>query len=165
MKRFLLAAALALLLPACAVYKIDIQQGNEITAEMLGQLSIGMSKREVGKRLGFPLVTDPFHADRWDYYFYLKKGATGEVQQHSATLHFDGEALRRIDSALLDGVGDGDGGDTGDESFDDGNDGEESFDGDGASDESFGGDDAGEESFDGDDGDETGDDDGGDGDS
>ncbi|MDD9810658.1 MAG: outer membrane protein assembly factor BamE [Gammaproteobacteria bacterium] len=154
MKRFLLAAALALSLPACAVYKIDIQQGNEITAEMLGQLSIGMSKREVGKRLGFPLVTDPFHADRWDYYFYLKKGATGEVQQHSATLHFDGEALRRIDSALLDGVGD-----DGDAA------GEESFDGDGAGDESFGGDDGDEEVFDGDAGDETGDDDGDDGDS
>jgi len=150
MKRFLLAGALALSLPACAVYKIDIQQGNEITAEMLGQLSIGMSKREVGKRLGFPLVTDPFHADRWDYYFYLKKGATGEVQQHSATLHFDGEALRRIDSALLDGVGDGD--DAGDESFDGDDAGEESFDGD-----------AGDESFDGDD--DAGDDDGGDGDS
>ncbi|MDD9823362.1 MAG: outer membrane protein assembly factor BamE [Gammaproteobacteria bacterium] len=155
MKRFLLAAALALSLPACAVYKIDIQQGNEITAEMLGQLSIGMSKREVGKRLGFPLVTDPFHADRWDYYFYLKKGATGEVQQHSATLHFDGEALRRIDSALLDGVGDDDGGDTGEESFG-GDGGEESFDGDDAGDESF---------DDGDDGEETGGDDGGDGDS
>jgi len=144
MKRFLLAAALALSLPACAVYKIDIQQGNEITAEMLGQLSIGMSKREVGKRLGFPLVTDPFHADRWDYYFYLKKGATGEVQQHSATLHFDGEALRRIDSALLDGVGD-DGDDSGEESFDGGDGGDESFD-------------------DGDGGEETGDDDGDDGD-
>ena len=152
MKRFLLAAALALSLPACAVYKIDIQQGNEITAEMLGQLSIGMSKREVGKRLGFPLVTDPFHADRWDYYFYLKKGATGEVQQHSATLHFDGEALRRIDSALLDGVGDG-------------GDGDESFDGDDTGEEVFDGDDGGEEVFGGDDGEETGNDDGGDGDS
>jgi len=153
MKRFLLAAALALLLPACAVYKIDIQQGNEITAEMLGQLSIGMSKREVGKRLGFPLVTDPFHADRWDYYFYLKKGATGEVQQHSATLHFDGEALRRIDSALLDGVGDG------------GAAGEEGFDGSDGGEEVFDGDDGDEETGDDDGGGETGDDDGGDGDS
>jgi len=96
-------ALLALLfLPAgCTVYKIDIQQGNEITGEMLSQLEIGMSKREVGKLIGFPLVTDPFHADRWDYYFYLKKGATGEVQQHSATLHFSDDALSRIESALL----------------------------------------------------------------
>jgi len=108
MKRLLIAAALAALLPACAVYKIDIQQGNEITAEMLAELSVGMSKREVSKRLGFPLVTDPFHADRWDYYYYLKRGASGEVQQHSATLHFEDDALTRINSAL---PGDGDGGD------------------------------------------------------
>jgi len=100
-------ALLALLfLPAgCAVYKIDIQQGNEITGEMLSQLEIGMSKREVGKLIGFPLVTDPFHADRWDYYFYLKRGATGEVQQHSATLHFSDDALSGIESALLEEEG------------------------------------------------------------
>jgi len=108
MKCLLIAAALAALLPACAVYKIDIQQGNEITAAMLAELSVGMSKREVSKRLGFPLVTDPFHADRWDYYYYLKRGASGEVQQHSATLHFEDDALTRITSAL---PGDGDGGD------------------------------------------------------
>jgi len=116
MKRLGIAAALAALLPACAVYKIDIQQGNEITAEMLAELSVGMSKREVSKRLGFPLVTDPFHADRWDYYYYLKRGASGEVQQHSATLHFEDDALTRINSALPgdgggDDGGDGDGGD------------------------------------------------------
>jgi len=109
MKRLLIAALVAALLPACAVYKIDIQQGNEITAAMLAELDLGMSKREVGKRLGFPLVTDPFHADRWDYYYYLKTGATGEVQQHSATLHFIDDALTRIDSALP--GDDGDGGD------------------------------------------------------
>jgi len=101
-----LASALALsallfLGAGCAVYKIDIQQGNEITGEMLSQLEIGMSKREVGKLIGFPLVTDPFHADRWDYYFYLKRGATGEVRQHSATLHFVDDALSGIESALL----------------------------------------------------------------
>lgn len=108
MKRLLTVVLLASLLPACAVYKIDIQQGNEITAAMLAELELGMSKREVGKRLGFPLVTDPFHADRWDYYFYLKKGATGETRQHSATLHFEDDALARIDSGLLEGDG-GDG--------------------------------------------------------
>jgi len=108
MKNLLFAAALVLL-PSCAVYKIDIQQGNEITAEMLAELEIGMSKRDVGKLLGFPLVTDPFHAERWDYYFYLKKGATGEVRQHSATLYFEDDALSRIDNALLGDGGDGDG--------------------------------------------------------
>ena len=101
MKSRLLSALLALLLlPGCITYKIDIQQGNEITETMLAELEIGMSREEVGGVLGYPLINDPFHTDRWDYYFYLKKGKTGEVQQQSATLHFNEDALSRIDSAL-----------------------------------------------------------------
>ena len=90
-----------LLLPGCIVYKIDIQQGNEITTEMLAGLKIGMSKEEVGKVIGYPLITDPFHADRWDYYFYLKKGRSGKVEQQSAILRFTDDALSDIESALL----------------------------------------------------------------
>lgn len=103
MKSRLLPALLwLLLLPGCIVYKIDIQQGNEITEEMLAHLEIGMSKAEVGKVLGYPLINDPFHADRWDYYFYLKKGSTGEVEQQSATLRFTGDALSGIENSQLD---------------------------------------------------------------
>ncbi len=100
--RLLLAVLCLSLLQGCIVYKIDIQQGNEITGEMLSALEIGMSKREVGKVLGYPLINDPFHVDRWDYYFYLKKGATGEVEQASATLRFSDDALSDIKSSLLD---------------------------------------------------------------
>ena len=103
MKSRLLPALLwLLLLPGCIVYKIDIQQGNEITEAMLARVEIGMSKAEVGKVLGYPLINDPFHADRWDYYFYLKKGSTGEVKQQSATLRFTGDALSGIENALPD---------------------------------------------------------------
>ena len=91
-----------LLLPGCIVYKIDIQQGNEITEAMLARVEIGMSKAEVGKVLGYPLINDPFHADRWDYYFYLKKGSTGEVKQQSATLRFTDDALSGIANSLPD---------------------------------------------------------------
>ncbi len=105
MKPRLLPATLGLLalllLQGCFVYKIDIQQGNEITAKMLSRLELGMSKQEVNKILGFPLVTDPFHVDRWDYYFYLKKGKTGEVEQQFATLRFSEDALRKIESSLV----------------------------------------------------------------
>ena len=99
--RFLPVILSLLLLPGCVVYKIDIQQGNEVSTEMLSQLKIGMSKDEVVKVIGYPLINDPFHADRWDYYFYLKKGKTGKVEQQSATLHFDGDALMDIESSLL----------------------------------------------------------------
>ncbi|MGI9310670.1 MAG: outer membrane protein assembly factor BamE [bacterium] len=100
----LFGAALCLsLLPGCGiVYRIDVQQGNEITTEMLAELELGMSRAEVGKTLGLPLLNHPFHADRWDYYFYLKKGETGTIEAHSATLHFNADALRAIESPLLD---------------------------------------------------------------
>ena len=75
MKPRILAAILGLfLIQGCIVYKIDVQQGNEISAEMLSQLEIGMTKREVTRVLGYPLVNDPFHNNRWDYYFYFKEG-------------------------------------------------------------------------------------------
>ena len=99
---FLLSAALCLLLQGCGIYRIDVQQGNEITAEMLNRLEIGMSKDEVVEVLGLPLVNDPFHLDRWDYYFYLKKGKNGEVEQRSATLQFSEGGLSGIDSTLVD---------------------------------------------------------------
>ena len=101
MKSRFLPCLLALLLSGCAVYKIDVQQGNEITNEMLSELKIGMSKTEVVNVLGYPLLNDPFHVDRWDYYFYLKKGKTGEVEQQSATLRFTDDALSAIESSLL----------------------------------------------------------------
>ena len=107
-RRVTVAAALSLLLlQGCVVYKIDIQQGNEITAEMLEQLELGMSRREVSKALGFPLINDPFHADRWDYYFYLKTGRTGKIEQQSATLHFNDDALIQIESSLIEMEEDG----------------------------------------------------------
>lgn len=99
--RFLSVILALLLLPGCIVYKLDIQQGNEITAEMLSGLKIGMSKTKVVKVLGYPLINDPFHVDRWDYYFYLKKGRSGKVEQHSATLRFSDDALSNITSSLI----------------------------------------------------------------
>ncbi len=100
MKTIFLSLTLALLLQGCTIYKIDIQQGNEVTAKMLANIEIGMSKEEVRKVLGYPLINDPFHADRWDYYFYIRKGATGKSKQWSATLHFTGDVLSDIENSL-----------------------------------------------------------------
>ena len=107
MKSHFLAALLCmLLLPGCAVYRVDVQQGNEITAKMLTELKRGMSKREVSKVLGLPLINDPFHIDRWDYYFSFKKGRSGEVEQQFATLWFIDDALSDIESSLIDSLSD-----------------------------------------------------------
>ena len=66
----LIAAAL---LSGC-VYKIDVEQGNFVTTDLVEKLKPGMTKNQVKLLLGTPLVTDIFHADRWDYYFDNAKG-------------------------------------------------------------------------------------------
>jgi len=98
-----LAAVLAIspVLGGCFVYKIDIQQGNEITEDMVAQLKLGMSKREVTKLIGYPLINDPFHKDRWDYYYSKKTGKTGEVVKQRASLQFENDQLAKIDSSFL----------------------------------------------------------------
>ena len=89
-------------LGGCFVYKIDVQQGNEITPQMVSQLQIGMSKREVSQLLGFPLINDPFHKDRWDYFYSHKNGNTGEVIQQLASLKFIDDQLSEIHSSFND---------------------------------------------------------------
>jgi outer membrane protein assembly factor BamE len=70
--RLLLLAACALL--AACVHKIDIQQGNYVTEDVVAKVKQGMSKAEVKQALGTPLLADIFHADRWDYYFSNVQG-------------------------------------------------------------------------------------------
>lgn len=99
--------ALALLLPACSyipmapsVYKIDIQQGNVVTQDMLSRLKPGMTRSQVRFVLGTPLVTDVFHPDRWDYvYRYQKAGKLTE--QRRVTAVFEKDVLLRTEGDVI----------------------------------------------------------------
>ncbi len=87
-------------------YRIDIQQGNFVSREMVTQLKEGMQRKEaitpeqVRFVLGTPLLTDIFHANRWDYVFRLKKGS-GEVISSRVTVFFKDNRLVSIDSGIL----------------------------------------------------------------
>jgi outer membrane protein assembly factor BamE len=70
-------------------YKIDIQQGNVLTQDMVGQLRPGLSKDQVRFILGTPVLADIFHANRWDYVYRLQKGSTGEVEERKFSTFFD----------------------------------------------------------------------------
>lgn len=71
------------------VYKIDIQQGNVVSQDMIDQLRPGMTRRQVRFIMGNPLITDTFHANRWDYLYSLQPGG-GARQQERISLVFDG---------------------------------------------------------------------------
>lgn len=77
-------------------YKIDIQQGNIITQEMLSKLKAGMTRAQVRFVLGSPLVVDPFRGDRWDYVsLYQRQGK--DVERRRVTVIFDDDKLIRIE--------------------------------------------------------------------
>jgi outer membrane protein assembly factor BamE len=102
--RLLLVAASCALIAACTYkpsfineYKIDIQQGNVLTQEMVSQLKPGQTRDQVRFLLGTPLVTDIFHQQRWDYLYRYQSGQTGQVESRKFTVFFDGEGrLERV---------------------------------------------------------------------
>jgi len=85
------------------VYRIDIQQGNVITQEMVNNLRTGMNKRQAQFVLGAPMLIDPFHANRWDYFYLYKPGTDGksEAAQELVSLFFDDDRLVEITGTML----------------------------------------------------------------
>ncbi len=86
------------------VYKIDVQQGNLVTQDMLAQLEPGMDKAKVKYIMGTPLVTDTFHADRWDYIFTMQERG-GERTQRRVSLFFTDGKLARVDGNVKPAAG------------------------------------------------------------
>ena len=81
-------------------YRPDIQQGNFVSQEMLDQLKVGQSRDQVRFLLGSPLLADMFHADRWDYPFYLARG-NGELTTSRVTVYFKDDKVERFEGGNL----------------------------------------------------------------
>lgn len=74
------------------VYKIDINQGNYLTADMVAKLKEGQTRAQVRSILGTPLITSAFRDDRWDYVYEFSR--QGKVLEHRAfTVFFVGDSL------------------------------------------------------------------------
>lgn len=72
-------------------YKIDIQQGNVLTQEMVSQLRPGLTKDQVRFILGTPVLMDMFHGNRWDYVYSLRKGNSGQTEMRKFSTIFDAD--------------------------------------------------------------------------
>lgn len=104
-QRFLLIVTLVALIvtSSACVYRVDIAQGNRIDAETVEKLETGMTRKQVEFLLGQPAIKDPYHADQWNYIYYLKRGQTGKVDKRVMTLHFTDDKLSLIEGNLLGG--------------------------------------------------------------
>lgn len=87
-------------------YRVDIQQGNFVSREMVAQLKEnmknkgGMTPDQVRFVMGTPLLTDVFHRDRWDYVFLLEKG-NGEIITSHVAVFFKDNRLVRLEGGDL----------------------------------------------------------------
>lgn len=79
----------------CA-HKVEIQQGNSITSSKVELLKIGMEATKIKAIMGTPMLTDPFHADRWDYIFTLRSDERS-YPDHRVTLYLNKGKLTAIE--------------------------------------------------------------------
>ena len=90
-------------LSACAqwlpeAHKLDIHQGNTVKLEQLESIEIGMTKSDVRKIMGSPLLSDPFHDQRWDYIYRFIPNK-GFERKSLLTLYFENDILVKIDDS------------------------------------------------------------------
>lgn len=81
-------------------YRPTIQQGNFVSQEMLEHLKVGQTRDQVKFLLGTPMLTDVFHADRWDYPFSLQRG-NGELTTARVSIYFKDDKVDHFDGGNL----------------------------------------------------------------
>ena len=105
--RILLVTLCVFSLASCkffpGVHKLNIQQGHIITQDMVSQLKLGMTKRQVRFVLGNTLLPDTFNDNRWDYYYSLRRGTDGSLTKHLYTVYFEGDKLVKTEGDYLPG--------------------------------------------------------------
>ena len=93
------------LAPSLSPYRIEIQQGNYVTREMVAQLSPGLTRDQVRFVLGTPLVSDIFHEERWDYVFMGQRANSREVEYHRIAVFFEEGRLKGVEGDVAAAAG------------------------------------------------------------
>ena len=96
-----------LVLAGCSfpgVHKIDIQQGNVVTQNMVDQLRPGMTTRQVRFIMGTPLVADTFHSNRWDYLYSIQVAGGTRKQERISLIFNDNNELQGLGGDFMPGI-------------------------------------------------------------
>ena len=82
-------------------YKVPILQGNIFEDEEIENLSQGLSKEQVQFIFGTSLIKDPYHSQRWDYFYSIKIG-DNLLEEKKLTIFFNGNDL--VDSWIIEDI-------------------------------------------------------------
>ena len=103
MRAFLavLTTFFAFALSGCGfVYKMEVNQGNYVTQDMVAKLKEGQTRQQVRLALGTPTTESVFHKDRWDYAYSLERRGRA-VTSHKLTVLFADDKLKSWEVADL----------------------------------------------------------------
>jgi outer membrane protein assembly factor BamE len=95
MRKMLILFSILFSLSGCSylhVHRMDIEQGNIITSDMVSRIHKGMTKSEVKDILGEPVLSNVFDPNRLDYVYTYKPGAGKSVEKY-VTLIFSNDHL------------------------------------------------------------------------
>ena len=85
MPRLLILLALSLGLSACGftpfMYRPDVVQGNVYDDATIALIRPGMSRDEVHRLLGTPVLQSPFHSDRDNYLYRYESGTSQRTRR------------------------------------------------------------------------------------
>jgi outer membrane protein assembly factor BamE len=97
-KIILLLMTVFLSLSGC-VHKMDIEQGNVITQDMVNKLHVGMTQDSVRNLMGSPVLVNTFSTNRADYVYTFKPGR-GQFTEKYITLMFSNGRLEKIEGNM-----------------------------------------------------------------
>ena len=84
-------------------YKVPVLQGNIFEEEDIEKLTEGLTKDQVQFIFGTALVKDPFHPNRWDYYYSIKVG-TELLSESKLSISYTDDQL--VDSWVIEKIED-----------------------------------------------------------
>ena len=104
-KSFILTLVLMIFVSCTSLspYKVPVLQGNIFEEEDIEKLSESLTKDQVQFIFGTALVKDPFHPNRWDYYYSIKVG-TELLSESKLSISFNDDQL--VDSWIIEKVED-----------------------------------------------------------
>lgn len=77
------------------VHRLDVQQGNIITADMLARLTPGMSRQTVKDVLGDPVMTTVFKQSDLEY-VYTFQPSYGKMTKSQVTVYFKNNKMTHV---------------------------------------------------------------------
>ncbi|MEO8304188.1 MAG: outer membrane protein assembly factor BamE [Betaproteobacteria bacterium] len=81
-------------LRSLGVYKLDINQGNYLSQDLVDKLRVGQTKAQVRQLLGTALLVSPFREDRWDYVYEFTHQGFITAHRTFTTYFVDGKLAR-----------------------------------------------------------------------